>query len=349
MGGRKKMLDILDTVQNWLNEKQLIALATVVNTWGSSPRPAGSKMVVTADMVIIGSVSAGCVENAVIQEALDSLQDRKPRLLHYGVSDDTAWDVGLTCGGKIAIYLEPLDTQFWQLTADLVHQDSPHAAVTILEGDLVGKKVLVGSEGSVLYASAGLASNQTAILADAACQSLQAGQTKACTVAEFNVLIEVHVPRPRLIIVGGAHVAMALQKFAQQLGFQVMLVDPRKAFATPERFPDVTQILHTYPDKALPQIGLTAETYIAVLTHDPKIDDPALITALPAGVRYIGVLSSRRTHEKRLERLTAQGVDTSLFEQIHTPVGLNIGAKTPEEIALAIMAEIIAVKNGVDQ
>ncbi len=343
------MLDILDTVQNWLNERHPIALATVVHTWGSSPRPAGSKMAVTANMAIIGSVSAGCVENAVIQEALDGLYDGKPRLLHYGVSDDTAWDVGLTCGGKISIYVEPLDIAFCEITADLVRQDTPHAAVTILEGDLAGQKVLVGSDGAVLYASAGLASNQTAILADAAHQSLQAGQTKACTVAEWNVLIEVHQPRPRLIIVGGAHIAIALQAFARQLGFEVMLVDPRKAFATVERFPDVAQILHTYPDKALPQIGLTTETYLAVLTHDPKIDDPALITALPAGVRYIGVLSSRRTHEKRIERLTAQGVDTSLFDQIHTPIGLNIGAKTTEEIALAIMAEIIAVKNGVAQ
>ncbi|MBI5930677.1 MAG: XdhC family protein [Chloroflexi bacterium] len=343
------MLDILDAVQNWLDEQHPIALATVVNTWGSSPRAPGSKMAVTADMAIIGSVSAGCVENAVIQEAVGSLQDGKPRLLHYGVSDDTAWDVGLTCGGKISIYVEPLDLQLWHLTADLVQQDNAHAAATILEGDLVGKKVLVGSDGATLYASAGLTSNQTAILADAAYQSLQAGQTKPCTVAELNVFIEVHVPRPRLIIVGGAHVAMALQQFARQLGFEVMLVDPRKTFATAERFPDVAQILHTYPDKALPQIGLTNQTYLAVLTHDPKIDDPALRTALPAAVRYIGVLSSRRTHEKRIERLTAQGVDTSLFERIHTPIGLNIGAKTPEEIALSIMAEIIAVKNGVAQ
>ncbi len=341
------MLDILDTVQNWLNEKHPIALATVVNTWGSAPRVPGSKMAVTAGMAMIGSVSGGCVENAVIQEALDGLGDGKPRLLQFGVSDDTAWDVGLACGGKISIYVEPLDVQFWQLTADLVRRDTPHAAITILEGELAGQKVLVNSDGAQLFASAGLASNQAATLADAAHQSLQAGQTKTYTIAEWNVLIEVHVPRPRLIIVGGAHVAMALQRFAQQLGFEVMLIDPRKAFATAERFPDIAQILHTYPDKALPQIGLTSETYLAVLTHDPKIDDPALITALPAGVRYIGVLSSRRTHEKRLERLTAQGVDTSLFAQIHIPIGLNIGAKTPEEIALSIMAEIIAVKNGV--
>lgn len=343
------MLDILDTVQTWLNKKRPVALATVVSTWGSAPRVSGSKMAVTADMAMIGSVSGGCVENAVIQEALDGLQDGKPRLLQFGVSDDTAWDVGLTCGGKISIYVEPLDTEFWQIAADLVRRDSPYAAVTILEGNLAGKKVLVGSDGDGLYTSDGLAPNQIAMLADAAHQSLQTGQTKACTVAEFNVLIEVYVPRPRLIIVGGAHIAMALQKFAQQLGFQVMLIDPRKAFATPERFPDVTQILHTYPDKALLQIGLTAETYLAVLTHDPKIDDPALRTALPAGVRYIGILSSRRTHEKRLERLTVQGVDTNLFDQIRTPIGLNIGAKTPEEIALSIMAEIIAVKNGVAQ
>jgi xanthine dehydrogenase accessory factor len=341
------MLDILDTVENWRSQNHSIALATVVNTWGSSPRTAGAKMAVTSDMAMIGSVSGGCVEATVVQEALDSLNDGIPRLLNYGVSDDTAWNVGLACGGRISIYVEPLDIKLWELTADLVRRDVPHATVTILEGDFAGKKVLVGLDGEAAYTCDGLPSDILSALALAGHQSLAAGQTQHGTVADFNVLIEAYVPRPRLIIIGGAHVAMALQKFAQQLGFQVILVDPRKAFATPERFPDVAQILHTYPDKALPQVGLTSETYLVVLTHDPKIDDPALITAMPAGVRYIGVLSSRRTHEKRKERLTGQGVDAALLEQIYTPIGLEIGAKTPEEIALSIMAEIIAVKNGV--
>jgi xanthine dehydrogenase accessory factor len=131
------------------------------------------------------------------------------------------------------------------------------------------------------------------------------------------------------------------------LGFRVVLIDPRKAFATRERFPDVEVISHQYPDKALAEIGITSESYVAILTHDPKIDDPALKAALPSSARYIGVLSSKRTHQKRIERLTEAGVDAQLFERIHTPIGLEIGAKTPEEIALCIMAEIVAVRNGV--
>ena len=161
------------------------------------------------------------------------------------------------------------------------------------------------------------------------------------------MMVDVYHPRPRLIIIGGAHVAMALKNFAHQLGFRVVLIDPRKAFATRERFPDVEVISHQYPDKALAEIGVTSESYVAILTHDPKIDDPALKATLPSSARYIGVLSSKRTHQKRIERLTQEGVDAQLFERIHTPIGLEIGAKTPEEIALCIMAEIIAVRNGV--
>jgi len=152
-------------------------------------------------------------------------------------------------------------------------------------------------------------------------------------------------PHPRLIIIGGAHVAMALKQYAMMLGFRVHLIDPRKAFATAERFPDVEKISHDYPDKALHTIALDHNTYVAVLTHDPKIDDPALQMVLPSQAAYIGVLSSRRTHQKRLERLAALGVDETLFSRIHTPIGIEINAQSPEEIALSIMAEIIAVKN----
>jgi xanthine dehydrogenase accessory factor len=160
------------------------------------------------------------------------------------------------------------------------------------------------------------------------------------------VFIDVYQPRPRLVIVGGAHAAVALAQMASLLGFRVMLVDPRRAFATAERFPTAERITYEYPDKALPKIGLTSQTYIAVLTHDPKIDDPALKTALPSAAPYIGILSSKRTHEQRIERLTAAGLDRALLDRIRTPIGLKIGAQTPEEIALCVMAEIIAVRRG---
>ncbi|MBC7869862.1 MAG: XdhC family protein, partial [Chitinophagaceae bacterium] len=162
-----------------------------------------------------------------------------------------------------------------------------------------------------------------------------------------DILIDVYQPRPRLVIVGGAHVAIALNTIAHLLGFRVMLIDPRRAFATAERFPDVEMISHSYPDKALAEMGITSETYIAILTHDPKIDDPALRAALPANAPYVGVLSSKRTHEQRIKRLTEAGISPELLARIRTPIGIEIGAKTPEEIALCIMAEIVAVRNGV--
>lgn len=336
------MLDILPTVDAWLREGRKIALATVVETWGSAPRQPGAKMAVCQDLAMIGSVSGGCVETAVVQEALACLGDGQPRLLHYGVSDDTAWEVGLACGGRISILVEPLDTAWWQVVAGLIRQDCAAVTVWGLAGAAVGQKLVV-SGGAVVYASAGMSAQTQADFAAQAGGYTQSDHLKTDT---LDVLMDVYTPRPRLVIVGGAHVAMALKQFADVLGFRVVLVDPRRAFATPERFPDVELISHQYPDKALPDLGLTAETYIAILTHDPKIDDPALRVALPSAAQYIGVLSSRRTHEQRIKRLMESGVDPALLARIRTPIGIDIGAKTPEEVALCIMAEIIAVRNG---
>jgi xanthine dehydrogenase accessory factor len=333
------MLDILETVNAWLNDNRRIALATVVETWGSSPRQAGAKMAVASDMAMIGSVSGGCVETAVVEQALESLEDGKPRLLHYGVSDDTAWDVGLACGGKISVYVEPLDAEWWKMLAEHIQQNRSVTSVTILTGEHAGQKILTGEDG-VVYTT--LSDGQRDTLAqNAAAQT----NTKRLKIAENDVLVDVHSNRPHLIIIGGAHVAMALKNFAFQLGFRVSLIDPRKAFATKERFPDVEFISHKYPDKALPQLGLDHNSYIVILTHDPKIDDPALRVALPSHAPYIGILSSMRTHEQRIERLTAAGIDPKLIERVHVPIGIDIGAQSPEEIALCIMAEIVAVKN----
>jgi xanthine dehydrogenase accessory factor len=337
------MLDILTTMDGWLNEGRPTALATVVATWGSSPRQAGAKLGIAADMAMIGSVSGGCVENAVVEEALAGLKDNKPRLLNFGVSDDTAWDVGLACGGRMTVYVEPLDTKWWQIAASHARRDQAMATATIMTGELAGQKASFDETGLV-YATSAITPELCDQISQQGLLSRSSGRMQ---IGDFDILVDVYRPRPRLILIGGAHVAMALNNFALQLGFRVILIDPRKAFATPERFPDVELISHRYPDKALAEIGITPESYIAILTHDPKIDDPALRIALPSSAPYIGVLSSKRTHEKRIERLTEAGVAPELLARIRTPIGINIGAQTPEEIALCIMAEIIAVRNKV--
>jgi xanthine dehydrogenase accessory factor len=340
------MFDILEVVDSWLRQGKNIALATVVETWGSSPRQAGAKMAVTDELSMIGSVSGGCVETAVVQEGSDGLSDHKPRLLHFGVSDDTAWNVGLACGGRMSVYVEPLDKDWWRAAADATRQNRATASIVVLEGETAGQKMLIDAAGTILYGTDRLTPGQKDALVTAGRAAIERRKPERVTVADLNVLIDVHRPLPRLIIVGGAHVAMALHSFARQLGFRVALIDPRRVFATPERFPDIDCILHTYPDKALLDLGLDSETYVAVLTHDPKIDDPALKVALPSPAPYVGVLSSKRSHQKRVERLTAAGVDPRDLERVRTPIGLEIGAKTPEEIALSIMAEIVAARNG---
>ncbi len=339
------MFEILDTVETWLQQGQAVALATVTDTWGSSPRQVGARMGVTADMAMVGSVSGGCVEGAVIQEAVDCLADGRPRLLHFGVSDETAWDVGLACGGKVSVYVEPLDKVWWQAAACAVRENRAMATATILTGPCVGQKVYVDAATGDIRETSGLPAEQYEALAEAVRSALEQKRTEHKRLGDLDVLIEVIRPHPRLIMVGGAHVATALQSFARQLGFEVVLVDPRQVFASHDRFPDIETILTSYPDKAFAQLGLDSETYIAILTHDPKIDDPALRVALPSHAAYIGILSSRRSHQQRVERLTKAGLDPRLFERIHVPIGLEIGAKTPEEIALAIMAQIVAVRN----
>ena len=336
------MLDILETVNHWIETEQTVALATVVETWGSAPRQAGAKMAVTSDGAMIGSVSGGCVEAAVVQEMLDSLEDGKPRLLDFGVSDDSAWEVGLACGGQITVFVEPLQRNYWTHVSEDVKVDRRLVTATILSGEQAGAKILLNEDYVVFPTFDAVPLWVTDLQAAvAACQV-----TKRRAVGDLDVLVEVYQPRPRLILIGGAQVAMALSKLALLLGFRVIVIDPRQAFATPERFPDVELISHQYPDKALASVGLNEHAYVAVLTHDPKIDDPALVAALPSNAAYIGVLSSRRTHEKRVERLTKAGVDPTMLARIRTPIGLAIDAKTPEEIALAILAEIVSVKNG---
>lgn len=337
------MLDILDTMNRWLKEERPVALATVVKTWGSAPRREGSKMGITDELAMIGSVSGGCVEGAVVEEALAGMKEGKARLLKFGVADDMAWEVGLTCGGSIEVFVEPLDSLWWDALAELAQHDNFGVTVTIMDGPLIGEKALLDAAGAVLYRTGSVGEDLLREMKATAAQSSKSG---IVTMGETRVMVDMQMERPHLILIGGVHVSIPLQAMATQVGFRVSIVDPRAAFASRERFPDVANILHSYPDKALPQLGLDRSTYLAVLTHDPKIDDKALITALPANIPYVGVLSSGRTHRQRVARLKEAGLSDELIAQIRTPIGIEIGASTPEEIAVCILAEIIAVRHG---
>lgn len=337
------MRDILETINRWLSEERDVALATVAKTWGSAPRREGSKMAVTAGTAMIGSVSGGCVEGAVVEEAIAGLRDGRPRLLKFGVADDMAWEVGLTCGGSIEVFVEPLDALWWDALQELARKDRFGATIAIMEGEHIGEKVLLDGAGAVLYRSPNLDDELLSMM-----QAVAAGCTKSgiAAMGETRVMVDLQIERPHLILIGGVHVAIPLCAMATEVGFRVSIIDPRAAFASEERFPDVANILNSYPDKALPQLGLDRSAYLAVLTHDPKIDDKALITALPAGIPYVGVLSSGRTHRQRVARLKEAGLSDDLIARIRTPIGIDIGAGTPEEIAVCILAEIIAVRNG---
>ena len=299
------------------------ALATVVETWGSAPRQAGSQLAISGRGEMVGSVSGGCVEGAVVTEALEALQDRMPRLLTFGVSDETAFAVGLACGGTIRVLVEPVGEGALALPelvlADLVAARAAARATALVTRPEGWTRELLapGRDPTV----------------DARLRSDRSGME------EDGRFIAVHNPPLRLIVVGAVHIAQPLLSIARTCGYAPTLIDPRGAFGTLARFPGET-ILDDWPDEALAALAPDARTAVVTLTHDPKLDDPALQAALAAPVFYIGALGSKKTHAKRLARLTALGYGPEALARIHAPVGLDIGAKTPAEIAVSIMAQI---------
>ena len=297
------------------------ALATVIETWGSAPRPAGSQLAIGGDGALIGSVSGGCVEGAVATEALDAITDGRPRLLEYGVADDDAFAVGLACGGTIRVLVEPIGGAGpdAELLAEIVAARAARRPLVyaVRPGDW--SRRLIAGPGDPLWPEA-----EAALRAD-----------RSGFVGEW--FLQALNPPPRLVIVGAAHVAQHLAPMARIAGFDVTVVDPRAAFATEARFPG-TRLMVDWPDEALAEIGLDTRVAVVTLTHDPKIDDSAIVATLASDAFYLGCLGSRKTHAQRLERLSALG---PALGRIHAPVGLAIGARTPAEIAVSIMAEVI--------
>lgn len=339
------MYDILSDLENWRAENKSIALATVVQTWGSSPRRAGAKMALTLDGRITGSVSGGCVEGAVFEEGVGVLKSNRSRLLRFGVADETAWEVGLACGGSVDIFVEPLEPKLFESLHTLLAEKRPAVLVTVVRGpdEVLGAKMLVGDDGKIFESFHDLLDGVPLKLA---VEALAQGESRLSMLnEEIDVFMEVILPPPTLVAVGGVHITMALMALAKTLGYQTVVIDPRSAFGNEKRFPHVDQLVPLWPDEAFHQIPMTRSTAVATLTHDPKLDDPSLKIALPSPAFYVGALGSKITQAKRRQRLLGDGLTEEQLNRLHGPIGLEIGAGTPEEIALSIMAEIVAARN----
>ncbi len=334
------MREVIDDIARWLADgERNIALATVLTTWGSAPRKAGAKMAFTAGgAAISGSVSGGCVEGAVIEAGGEVLAGGRPCLLRFGVADETAWGVGLACGGTIEVFVERLDLPSYEAARRWIVGGTSGALLTAVVGPdaLLGDKGIVERGQAVAGPLAAALDAPTLTLAD----TTHAAQ-RITTAAGLELFIDPIRPAPALVIVGGAHIAVALARLARVLGYRTVVIDPRRAFGSAARFPDVDRLAQAWPDKALAEEPLTAESAVVTLSHDPKIDDPALRAALSSDAFYVGALGSRKTHAARAHRLAALGFDETQLARIHAPIGLDIGADNPEEIALAIMAEVV--------
>jgi xanthine dehydrogenase accessory factor len=337
--------DILPDIDTWRAENKSIALATVVQTWGSSPRRAGAKMALTPDGNITGSVSGGCVEGAVVDAGIDVLKSNRPQLLHFGVADETAWEVGLACGGSIDIFVKPLDVEIFSPLRSLLLDEKSAVLVTVIRGpdEILGREMLVREDGTV---TGTIKDELNEPVQDLAREALAQGESRRAMLSDdVEVFVEVISPPPTLVAVGGVHITIALMALAKTLGYRTVVVDPRSAFGNETRFPHVDQLIQSWPQEAFQQIPINRSTAVAMLTHDPKLDDPALKIALPSPAFYVGALGSRTTQAKRRQRLLDDGLTQEQLDRLHGPIGLDIGAGTPEEIAISIMAEIVAARN----
>lgn len=315
---------ILETALDWIRADKKVALATVVQTWGSAPCPVGSQLAISEDAGIAGSVSGGCVESAVVVEALEAVEDSRVRLLEFGVSDDEAFAVGLACGGTIRVMVEPIAVgqgpSIEMLEALVARRAERRAAAYVVNTETWQRRLSDGQN-------------------DPLAAEILARFRSDKSGFEGDWFIGIHNPPLRMIVVGAVHIAQPLMQMARLSGYDTTLVDPREAFATSARFPG-EKILTDWSDEALRAEGLDARTAVVTLSHDPKIDDPAIIESLNSEVFYLGCLGSKKTHAKRVKRLESAGLSAVQIRRIHAPVGLAIGGGTPAEIALSVMAQI---------
>jgi xanthine dehydrogenase accessory factor len=348
------MITVLDHVEEWSAHGHRAALATVIATERSTPRDPGAAMAVREDGTVAGSVSGGCVEGAVVEEALAAIASGEPRRLRYGISDELAGEVGLTCGGTVHLFVEPLDAATRPLLAQVraaVRDGRPVALVTEIAGPRPGAKLVL--DGDAVAGSLSSGALEAAVAADARTMLSQGlTGTRAYGTAgeqrcdDVEVMVQSFAPPAAMLVYGAIDFATALVRLGRFLGYEVTVCDARAPFATRARFPEADHVAVAWPAEHLAGSHIDARTAICVLTHDKKFDVPLLHAALATPAGYIGAMGSRRTHEQRMAALRELGLDERQLARIHGPIGLDLGARTPEEVAVAIAAELIAVRHG---
>ena len=349
------MRDLVPELSAWWRAGTPFALATVVGVRGSAPRQPGASMAVSATGEAIGSVSGGCVEGAVYELATEVLSSGEPALQTYGISDEDAFSVGLTCGGILDILVRPVDAArvpTFPAVAESIAAQTPVAVATVIEGDATVAAQLAIWPGRI-EGSLGTEGLDVAVTDDARGMLAQ-GQTGVRHYGsrgerrqdEGAVFIESFAPPPRMLVFGAIDFAAAVARIGKYLGYRVTVCDARPVFATPKRFPEADEVICDWPHRYLASTDVDARTVIAVLTHDPKFDVPLLEVALRTPAAYIGAMGSRRTHDDRIARLREIGMTDDELSRLRSPIGLDLGARTPEETAVSIAAEIIGLRWG---
>ncbi|MGW4011741.1 XdhC family protein [Streptomyces salinarius] len=354
------MLDIAEELHRWVEQGRDFAVATVVAVGGSAPRPTGAALAVDADGTVVGSVSGGCVEGAVYELCRQALQDGDTVVERFGYSDEDAFAVGLTCGGVIDVLVAPVRTAdparpalATALAAAAHGETAAVARVVSGPAELLGRALVVRADGSRTGGLGGHPELDRTAAAEAGA-FLDAGRTGTLEIGEqgsrcgapLTLLIESSVPPPRMIVFGAIDFASALARVGRFLGYRVTVCDARPVFATPARFPDADEVVAEWPHEYLARTEVDARTVLCVLTHDAKFDIPLLRLALRLPVAYVGAMGSRRTHLDREARLRQAGVSDLELARLRSPIGLDLGARTPEETALSIAAEIVASRHG---
>ncbi|WP_375486498.1 XdhC family protein [uncultured Jatrophihabitans sp.] len=356
------MRDVLDELTAWWRSGATVGVGTVVGTWKSSPRQPGAAMLVGPDGTVVGSVSGGCVEGAVYELATGTRDDGRPVLQRYGVSDDDAFSVGLTCGGIVDVWVEQVNRQtFPELgeIADDVEHGRPVAVATLVEHpdpDRLGRRLVVrpapdggaavqgGLGGERLDAAVG--DDVLGLLEQGSTQLVRYGPDGERRRDEIAVFVASYAPRPRMIVFGAIDFAAAVARMGTFLGYRVTVCDARETFATAKRFPDADEVVVAWPHRYLAETDTDERTVVCVLTHDPKFDVPLLEVALRLPLAYLGAMGSRRTNDDRSARLRELGFDDADLARLRAPIGLDVGGRTPEETAVSIAAEIIAARWG---
>lgn len=338
------MRDLLSDYNRFLAAGKPFGRAVVTSVWGSAPRPEGSCMLAAGDGTIAGSVSGGCVETATALEIEEAITSGHPKLVTFGVTDERAWEVGLACGGTIKVFVEP---SVRREIIEAARGRGGETVVSVIAGPGLGGAARVHEDGHIEGMVAGLDGDT---LREPALAALRR-EASTSNVFEtehgpVTLFFEVFPRQPRLVIFGGVQIAVALVPLARAIGYHTIVADGREAFLGRERFPDADELILAWPEAAFERIGLDSACYVCVLSHDPKFDEPALEIALRSPAAYIGAIGSRKTQAARRERLRESGVTGRQLERLHGPIGLDLGGRQPAETALAILAEMTAVRYG---